>query len=100
MWSEQVSGPSLDEYRARVARLEGVLAEALDRFGLELRDGTTLTDLAAGIASLVEGAWLNQCLTTRHPSDPARPTAALLQRSGRLLWQGATKPRAPGGGGR
>ena len=56
----QISGPSLDEYRHWVARLEGVLAEALERFELTLRDDTTLTDLAAAIASLVEGAWLNQ----------------------------------------
>jgi hypothetical protein len=93
LWSEQISGPSMDEYRQSVTRLEAVLAEALDHFGLALREGTTLTDLAAAIASLVEGAWLNQCLTTRHPSDPSQPVAALLRRSGRLLWLGATVPR-------
>jgi hypothetical protein len=93
LWSEQISGPSLDEYRHWVERLERVVAEALERFELTLRDDTTLTDLAGAIASLVEGAWLNQCLTTRHPSDASQPAEALLRRSGRLLWRGATGPR-------
>jgi hypothetical protein len=93
LWSEQISGPSLDEYRHWVAQLEDVLAGALERFELTLRDDTTLTDLAAAIASLVEGAWLNQCLTTRHPSDASQPAEALLRRSGRLLWRGATTAR-------
>ncbi len=93
LWSEQVSGPSLEEYRHWVAGIERVLAAALDRFELALRDGVGLTDLADAIASLVEGAWLNQCLTTRHPSDASEPVAALLVRSGRLLWLGATVPR-------
>ena len=53
----------------------------------------TLADLAGASASLIEGAWLNQCLTTRHPSDPEEPIATFLRRSGRLLWQGATQPR-------
>lgn len=98
LWSEQVSGPSLDEYRHWVQRLEQVLAAALDRFELALRDDTTLTDLAAAIASLVEGAWLNQCLTTRHPSDASQPAEALLRRSGRLLWRGATVARSRAAG--
>ena len=93
LWSEQVSEPSVREYRHGVALLERVLAEALDRFDLALRDGVTLTDLAAAIASLVEGAWLSQCLTTHHPSDASRPVAELLVQSGRMLWRGATAPR-------
>src|SRR5688572_28843792 len=90
LWSEQVSGPSMDEYRHSVERLERVLGGALEHFALTVREGTTLTDLAAAIASLVEGTWLNQCLTTHHPVDASQPVAALLQRSGRLLWRGAT----------
>jgi hypothetical protein len=93
MWSEQVSGPSLEEWRVWVERLEQVLTGALDHFELAVRDDTTLADLAAALASLVEGAWLNQCLTTRHPREAEAPVAALLQRSGRLLWRGATAPR-------
>ena len=44
----------------------------------------TLADLAGAAASLIEGAWLNQCLT--------EPDDAFLRRSGRLLWAGATEP--------
>ena len=93
MWSEQVAGPSLEEWRHWIDRLEEVLAGALDHFGLELRDDTTLTDLTVAVATLVEGTWLSQCLTTRHPTDATQPVAAQLQRSGRLLWRGATAPR-------
>ena len=49
----------------------------------------TLTDLAGAAASLIEGAWLNQCLTATHPSRPGEPSEAFLRRSGRLLWEGA-----------
>ena len=35
-------------------------------------------------SSLIEGAWLNQCLTP--------PDDTFLRRSGRLLWDGATEP--------
>ena len=93
LWSEQVSEPSVNEYRHGVALLERVLGEALDRFALTLRDGVTLTDLAYAISSLVEGAWLSQCLTTRHPSEASQPIAEVLVRSGRMLWRGATAPR-------
>ena len=91
IWSEHVQGPSIDEHRQWVARLERELGHALEVFGLELREGTTLNDLAGGIASLIEGVWLNQCLTTRHPTNPSEPIAEMLRRSGRLLWLGATR---------
>jgi hypothetical protein len=94
IWSKRISQLSMEEYRHWVARLEQVLGEALDVFDLALRDGTTLTDLASAAASLIEGAWLNQCLTTRNPADASQPIDTLLRRSGRLLWNGATVPRA------
>ena len=56
---------------------------------LRLRADTTLDDLACAIASMIEGVWLNQCLTTQHPTDPDEPIATVLRRSGRLLWRGA-----------
>jgi hypothetical protein len=93
LWSERASVPSMDEQLQHIQHLEKVLESALARFGLELREGTTLRDLASAIASLVEGVWLNQCLTRRHPSDPSEPISTLLRRSGRLLWLGATVPR-------
>jgi hypothetical protein len=93
LWSEHVSRPSMKEYLQWLRRLEGILAEALDRFGLTLREGTTINDLACALASLIEGIWLNQCLTRHHPCDPSAPIAALLLRSGRLLWRGAVEDR-------
>jgi hypothetical protein len=93
IWSEHVQRPSMDEHRQWVARLERELGHAIEHFGLALREGATLNDLAGGIASLIEGVWLNQCLTTRHPTDPSEPIVTMLRRSGRLLWLGATMPR-------
>ena len=92
LWSERVSRPSLDEQLQHLDHLEEVLRGALEHFRLGLREGTTVRDLASAIASLVEGVWLNQCLTRRHPSDKSEPIATLLARSGRLLWLGATLP--------
>ena len=88
LWSEQIAGPSMEEHLQVVAQLEQVLREGLDHFGLALREDTTVNDLAHALASLVEGVWLNQCLTTRHPSDPSEPIATALRRAGRLLWRG------------
>jgi hypothetical protein len=94
LWSERVSTPSMEEHVQWVEKLEGAFAEAIEHFGLQLREQVTLTDLAGAAASLIEGAWLNQCLTTRHPSDPGESSATFLQRSGRLLWEGATTARS------
>jgi hypothetical protein len=92
-WSERVARPSLEEFSDSVAALEPLLQRALDRFELQLEEGTTLADLATAIVNLVEGAWLNQCLTRDHPVLPATPIEAALQRAGRMLWRGATLPR-------
>jgi hypothetical protein len=93
LWSEQVSRPSMGEYVQWVKRLEEVLEQALDRFGLTIREGATVNDLACTVASMIEGVWLNQCLTSRHPCDPSEPIATALRRAGRMLWLGATEPR-------
>jgi hypothetical protein len=92
LWSEQIAGPSMEEHVLWLTRLEQVLQEALDHFGVTLRDDTTIADLACACASVVEGTWLNQCLTREHPRDPAEPIATALRRAGRLLWRGATGP--------
>ena len=68
------------------------LRQALDHFGLTVRNGMTVNDLACAVASLIEGVWLNQCLTTHHPCDPSEPIATVLRRAGRMLWLGATEP--------
>jgi hypothetical protein len=90
IWSRRVQGPSMDEHVQWVGRLERELGHALEHFGLALREGTTLNDLAGATASLSEGVWLNQCLTAQHPTNPSEPIVAMLRRSGRLLWLGAT----------
>ena len=84
LWSERISEPSMEEHAQWVSRLERAFGDAVDHFGRRLRDGVALADLAGAAASLIEGAWLNQCLTP--PSD------AFLRRAGRLLWEGATEP--------
>jgi hypothetical protein len=91
LWSEQVSHPSMEEHVLVIEGLERAFAGVLEHFGLALRDDTTLNDLACAMASLVEGVWLNQCLTDRHPTDPGEPIATTLRRGGRLLWRGAIR---------
>jgi len=90
LWSERVRQPSMEEHTQWVARLELEIEGALEHFGAGLREDTSAADLAGALASLIEGVWLNQCLTTRHPTDPSQPISAFMQRSGRLLWRGAT----------
>ncbi len=94
MWSERIAEPSMREHAQWVGRLEAVLQGAVDHFGLTWHRDATANDLACALASLVEGVWLNQCLTDRHPSDPSQPIGTVLRRSGRLLWRGAVT--APG----
>ena len=94
LWSAEISRSSMDEHVQWLQRLERVIAQALDHFGLAVRAGTTINDLACAVASLIEGVWLNQCLTAAHPRDPEKPIAEVLRRSGRMLWLGATEPRA------
>jgi len=92
LWSEQISRPSMEEHVQWIERLEQACAQALEHFGRTVRDGTSVNDLACAIASMIEGTWLNQCLTPHHPCDPTEPIATALCRSGRLLWRGATEP--------
>jgi len=92
LWSERVCRSSMEEHVLWVGQLELVLAQALDHFGLTVRTGMTVNDLACATASMIEGVWLNQCLTTRHPCDPSEPIATVLRRAGRMLWIGATVP--------
>ena len=94
LWSERISRAGLEEWRQWERRLEDVLRHAMAHFRLRLHEGIALTDLASAIASLVEGAWLNQCLSTRHPALSERPIADLLRRSGMMLWRGAVRPLA------
>jgi hypothetical protein len=94
VWSDEVAEPGLQESRDWMTRMVAVFEEALDHFDLTLQPGTSLDDLAVATAGLVEGLWLTQCQTARHPIDPKEPIATSMRRSGRLLWNGATRPRA------
>jgi hypothetical protein len=89
LWSERVAHLSMEEYERWVAQLESLFCTALAHFGLALRDGVSLSDLAGSTASLTEGVWLNQCLTRAHPLRKDEPIAKALLRAGRLLWHGA-----------
>lgn len=93
VWSERISGPSMEENVQWVRRLEEVFGEAIEHFERPLREGTTITDLAGAVASMIEGVWLNQCLNREHPFEPGAPIATFMRRSGRLLWEGATEPK-------
>jgi hypothetical protein len=92
LWSERIAGPSMEEHTLWLERLERALQGALDHFGVVLREDTSVADLACACANVVEGGWLNQCLTERHPRDPSEPIATALRRAGRMLWRGATIP--------
>jgi len=95
LWSREISRSSMDEHAQWLRRLEDVFGQALDHFSLRVRQGCTINDLACAVASLIEGVWLNQCLTKRHPGDRDEPIAMVLRRSGRLLWLGAVEPCVP-----
>ena len=94
LWSDQVRRPSMEEHGQWVKQLEVLFEQVLDYYRLSVRTGMTVNDLACAVASLIEGVWLNQCLTIHHPCDPTEPISTALRRSGRLLWLGATEPRA------
>lgn len=91
LWCSAVSRDGMAEFAHWSAALERVFGGALQHFGLQLRAGATLSALACAAASLIEGAWLNQCLTTTHPTDPSRPVADVLLDGGLLLWRGAVR---------
>ena len=92
VWSERIAGPSMEEYARWTCQIAAVVAAALAHFGLALRPEVTAGDVANALASLIEGAWLNQLLATTHPGRPDEPASALLLRSGRLVWHGALRP--------
>lgn len=95
IWSEEIAKPSVGEYVNTVRKLEQVILRAFDRFELTVQPGMSINDLACAMISLTEGAWLNQCLSGRHPCDKAEPVATVLRRGGRMLWRGAVMPRKP-----
>lgn len=93
LWSSRVSRASMDEHVEWQRKLAAAIVAAIDHFGLSLRQGVRIEDIAGALASMIEGAWLNQCLTTTHPIDSSEPISSVLRRSGRFIWEGATQPR-------
>ena len=97
LWSDRISRAGLEEWRQWVGHLGEVLGKAMAHYGLRLRDGIALADLASAVASLVEGAWLNQCLTTRHPLRDSRARCGHAAERGAdaLAWGGSSSALEP-----
>lgn len=98
LWSEHVARASLVEFRRRVDRFStAVIQPALEHFGLRLRRDVTLQDLVVSFVSLVEGVWLNACLTADDPIGRSQSIGDMLGRAMTLLFRGAleeeTTPR-------
>lgn len=93
IWSAHIAGPSMHEFRRSADRLEtDCIRPALEHFGLQVTSPWTVADLAAAMNSLVEGLWLNQCLSREHPARPDAPVADAARDALTMLWRGATKP--------
>lgn len=94
IWSRTIAEPSMREFGQWLDKLEAAFAKAVTHFGVSFRESMTARHLACSAATLIEGAWLNQCLTGQNPADTDEPIATVLQRAGRMLWHGATMPCA------
>jgi AcrR family transcriptional regulator len=95
IWSERIAEPSMREFRHSTELLESdCVRPALAHFGLEVRQPWTALDLAAAMSNLVEGLWLNQCLSSEHPTRADAPAVQAARHALRMLWQGATEPAA------
>jgi AcrR family transcriptional regulator len=93
IWSEHIAKPSMREFRHSAERLESEgVRPALEQFSLEVRPPWTARDLATAMNSLVEGLWLNQCLSRDHATRVGAPAAQAARDALRMLWQGATQP--------
>jgi hypothetical protein len=93
IWSKRVAKASIDEYRQGAERYgDAVIGPALERFELDLASNVTLLDVAVACCSLIEGFWLNACLTSRDPAGRNQSIAAALASSLCLVLRGATVP--------
>jgi hypothetical protein len=97
IWSETVAQASLDEYRLGAERYgDQILAPALRHFGRTLIPPTTVHDLAVAACSVVEGFWLNACLSSKDPLGRSGSICNSLATTLRLLIRGATVRAEPG----
>jgi hypothetical protein len=95
VWSERIADPSMREFRHSAERIENdVIRPGLARFELEIRPPWTPLDLGAALDSLIEGLWLNQCLSREHPMTEGAPIVDAARKAVRMLWEGATRPAA------
>ena len=95
IWSEHIAEPSMHEFRHSAERLEvECVRPALEHFSLEVRPPWTASGLASAMNSLVEGLWLNQCLSAEHPTRAGVLPAQAARDALRMLWEGATQPAA------
>jgi hypothetical protein len=92
LWSRQISQSSLNEHILWLQQLLVLFQKAMTHFGLRMRPGARLEDLACGMTSFIEGLWLNQCLTLHHPCNTAEPISTVARRAALMLWRGATEP--------
>lgn len=93
IWSQSIAEPSMSEFRHSAERFErDAIRPALAHFGLETRPPWTPMDMATAMRSMIEGLWLNQCLTPEHPTSPGSPSVQGMRDSLRMIWQGATQP--------
>lgn len=93
LWSNRIAEPSMREFRHSAERLEAdVVGRGLAYFGLEIKPPWTPLELAAAMQSLIEGLWLNQCLSDQHPTTQGAPSAQAARNAVRMLWEGATRP--------
>ena len=76
----------MSEFRHSAERLEReAIRPALEHFGLEMRPPWTTMDLATAMRSMIEGLWLNQCLTREHPTSPGTPSVQGMRDSLRMI---------------
>jgi hypothetical protein len=93
VWSKRIAEPSMREFRHSAERLVlEVVRPGLAHFGLEVVPPWTTLDLASAMGSLIEGLWLNQCLSEAHPTTEGAPAAQAARNAMRMVWQGATRP--------
>ena len=92
IWSDRIASASTREFQLGVARyVSELLSPMLDHFDRRLQPGVTIEDLATAIASQVEGAWLNTCLSD-DPLDDGVSNETRLCAAFAMLINGALEP--------
>ena len=76
LWSERISGPSLEEQAQWLKQLEAVFHKAIEHFGINLREGTTVNDPCVRLSADRRG-WLNRACGRRRKARSSRAMAAL-----------------------